>query len=73
MSARDWAAEMFGDAISDLRAKLVSEGWFGRRVPEPGGQDLGWLRQPEVTAPAVHAPEPAHQPALHEQDRGIDR
>lgn len=34
--ARDWFAEAFGAAASDVRAKLIDEAWFGRNMPEPG-------------------------------------
>ncbi len=31
----DWFAESFGDAISDIREKLVEEPWFGRPSTPP--------------------------------------
>ena len=53
-----------GDAISDVRHKVVEEGWFGRQVTDahPAGM-------PEITAPEIHPPsksegsvwEPPHQ------------
>jgi len=27
---RDWFAEAFGGAVSDIRQKLIDEAWFGR-------------------------------------------
>ncbi|MFN7388404.1 hypothetical protein [Brevundimonas sp.] len=33
-----------GDAVADIRSKLIDEGWFGRRVGERpgGGMGQGW-------------------------------
>lgn len=35
----------FGQAVDDIRAKLIDEAWFGRRAASPRQfepQDLGW-------------------------------
>lgn len=36
MTQRDWFAEAFGRAVTDIREKLVEEPWFGRRLARPG-------------------------------------
>lgn len=30
-----------GDALADVRSKLIDEGWFGRRGPNAPGRSLG--------------------------------
>lgn len=42
--------EALGDAVADIRSKLIDEGWFGRRAGERpgGGQGLGW------DGPSIH-------------------
>jgi hypothetical protein len=40
----------FGQALADIRGKLIDEGWFGRRAAPPRQFDvspLGWERAPE--------------------------
>ncbi len=37
--ALDAVAEELGRAISDVRAKLIDEGFWGRKVPEPQHHD----------------------------------
>ncbi len=32
---RDWFADAFGGAVSDIRQKLIDEAWFGRRPAAP--------------------------------------
>lgn len=78
-----WGA--MGDAVADIRSKLIDEGWFGRRVGERPGGGLadGW------NGPSIHntprdlprgpsfeeawaVREPAEQPG-HERDVGMDR
>ncbi len=63
--SRDWYIDAFGHPIADIRAKLIDEGWFGRRTNEPS-HDLGWMRD------AQDKPEPTHQPS-RDPDHGIDR
>lgn len=48
MSERD-VAKGIGDAVADVRSKLIDEGWFGRRGPSASSPsaDLGW----ELDAP----------------------
>lgn len=64
------AVEAVGSGIADARAKLIDEGWFGRRSPEAHEQgDLMerlYASHPElfVSEPQQHSPE---------QDHGIDR
>lgn len=64
------AVEAVGAGIDDVRAKLLDEGWFGRRTPEPHQQgdllDRLYDRHPEFfsSEPQQHSPE---------QDHGIDR
>ncbi|RJG55391.1 hypothetical protein D0Z70_08250 [Sphingobium terrigena] len=63
--SRDWFAEAFGATVDDVRAKLIDEGWFSRRSPEPWSRgDLGWSRddQPRSSTP--------DDPTM---ERGIDR
>lgn len=40
-----------GEAISDVRHKVVEEGWFGRQVT-----DANPLAMPEITAPEISPP-----------------
>jgi hypothetical protein len=65
-------ADEVGAAIADVRSKLIEEGFWGRKPPEPGrgGQDLGWIRQDEGARDnGVHnAPQPDP-----EQDHSIER
>ena len=35
-----WGA--VGDAVADIRSKLIDEGWFGRRVGDRPGGAQGW-------------------------------
>jgi|GEM_PF-4086908 len=71
---RDWFVDAFGHPIADARAKLIDEGWFGRKTSEPQRDtDLGWFRAdhstPSASDPSARepsAPEPDH-------DHGIDR
>jgi hypothetical protein len=59
------AADEIGNAIADARAKLIDEGWFGRRTPEPHQHhDLEWSRD-DHPSPA-ESQSPTH-------DHGIDR
>jgi len=46
----DWLFRAFGDAIADVREKVVETGWYGRPLTDRGAdrpaensQDLGWL------------------------------
>lgn len=43
-----WGA--LGDAVADIRNKLIDEGWFGRRIGERTGSGLsaGW------DGPSIH-------------------
>lgn len=40
-----------GDAVSDIRSKLIEEGWFGRRSGAPSG---GASLASDWTGPTVH-------------------
>lgn len=48
MTQRDWFTEGFGQAIADIRQKLVEEPWFGRSGTLSNGMEpsmsetLGW-------------------------------
>lgn len=65
---RDWFAQTFGQAVADMRAKLIDEAWFGRRVPEPHGpNDLGWSRDDDPS------PERETRSQEPDQEHGIDR
>lgn len=80
--ARDWFAEAFGAAASDVRAKLIDEAWFGRRVPEPGRDndpgcspgdhpapnETGFATWLKTYVRALESEQPAQEP-----DHGIDR
>lgn len=70
--AFDVAASEARTAIADSRNKLIDEGWFGRKTPEPhGSHDLGWTLPDREKG---NAPEPqAHEPAKPDPERGIDR
>lgn len=49
---RDWVAETFGKAVTDIREKLVEEPWFGKAVtadhaqqpakPRSMAEAMGW-------------------------------
>lgn len=93
--SNDWLAETYGratdavgNAIGDVRNKLVFEGWFGRKTAEPRQQnDLGWSHDhPSVSDRADQSqslaerlgwdlPDGKSQFHTHqqEQDRGLDR
>ncbi|KDP95308.1 hypothetical protein ER13_04055 [Brevundimonas sp. EAKA] len=34
---------VFGEVVADMRAKLIDEGWFGRRTPDRPGDALANL------------------------------
>lgn len=58
---RQWFLDSFGAPVADIRAKLIEEAWFGRRVSEPlQSKDWGWLRE-------------EHQPHGHSADLSPDR
>jgi hypothetical protein len=46
-----------GDAVADIRSKLIDEGWFGRRGPSAAVTPSGW--------PPLE-PEPHHPRLNHE-------
>lgn len=91
MAKSDWYARAFGAvadevgaAIADVRAKLIEEGFWGRKPPEPGrgGHDLGWMRGHEGSGESVldqlYARDPSQfvQPQdrdTPEQDHDIER
>lgn len=60
MNGRNWLTEAFGAAVTDIRAHVVEEAWFGRPLSKPNverhdaAHDLGWAieRQP----PLAHEP-----------------
>ncbi|MEK7342770.1 MAG: hypothetical protein AABZ73_02995 [Pseudomonadota bacterium] len=63
--SRDWFTDAFGATVDDIWAKLINEGWYARRSPEPWSRgDLGWTHgeQPRSSAP--------ENPDI---ERGIDR
>ena len=91
---RDWFAQAFGrtadaigDAIGDVRDKVILEGWTGRKFPErDAGNDLGWFQnQPSAPQPAEGSAldqfydrlSPAERAEFFceppEQDHGIER
>ena len=79
MSARDWVADLFGDALADARSKLIDESWFGRRAPERNASaDFGWgieRQHPEVQelwSTEGRSTEPEHAPPPQDIERGID-
>lgn len=41
LTMRDWFAEAFGSAVSDIRQKLIDEAWFGRRPVSPADSREG--------------------------------
>lgn len=71
---RQWFLDSFGAPVADVRAKLIEEAWFGRRVSEPfQTKDLGWMlgdRSPHA-AGAEHTPDRSTDHA-RDQHRGID-
>lgn len=65
LSMADWFKESFGAAVDDIRAKLIEEGWFGRRTVDPSSHSLGWSLGDH---PKGQSPSP--QPDLgHDLDR----
>lgn len=80
-SMRKWLADMLGraadtvgDAVSDARAKLIDEAWFGRRTSEGGERSgLGWFPDhPSASERTIPSHERDRDPRPQEQDRGID-
>jgi len=71
---RQWFLDSFGAPVADIRAKLIEEAWFGRRVSEPfQSKDLGWMR--EEQSPRAHNAElnPYRSPDhARDQNRGVD-
>lgn len=65
-------ADGVGAAVTDIEAKLIEEGVWGRKPPEPGrgGFDLGWMREDHGTRDAGVHNSPQSDP---EQDHSIDR
>lgn len=65
-------ADEVGAAIADVRAKLIEEGVWGRKVPEPGrgSHDLGWTREDHSARDADIHNTPQPDP---EQDHCIER
>ena len=76
-------ADEVGAAIADVRAKLIEEGVWGRKPPEPGrgGFDLGWMREDQGARDndaidQLYARDPSQfvaPPTPPEQDHSIDR
>lgn len=78
-----WGAA--GDALADIRSKLIDEGWFGRRGPSTGqnlAQDWGGPSIHDTPSDLPRGPSfeeawAVREPASHEMDRaqeiGIDR
>ncbi len=58
---RDWFTASFGAAVEDIRAKLIDEGWFGRRTAERAARDdLGWSIDHPRDSVAAHQPNHDH-------------
>ena len=58
---RDWFTESFGAALDDIRAKLIDEGWFGRRTADHAARgDLGWSIDHPREPAAAHEPNHDH-------------
>jgi len=84
MTQRDWFTEGFGQAVADIRQKLVEEPWFGRAVTPANGMEpslsetLGWTlpgNQEQGLDAALDAMsrEPAAAVAAPERDRGQEQ
>lgn len=60
-----------GNAVADLRAKLVDEAWYGRVVSERDGQQV----QPIAGWPQAREAQPEASDHQHDSvaDRDIDR
>ncbi len=67
-SAWDQLAKGFGDAIADIREKVVEEPMYGRVINERESASLQWPQAVEVT----NQPEPARE-REQAQDKDIDR
>lgn len=69
----DQLVRSFGNAITDVREKLVEEAWFGRttaaqeRMSEQVGNELGWT-QPEP-AKALDAFKESYWQSMDDQQR----
>lgn len=80
MASGFWDALLggFGDAIADVRSKLIDEGWFGRTdgvAPEPAQTSEHGLYGPPRTFDKLWAPR-APDDAVRGPERdapGIDR
>ena len=81
--AVDGVAGEIGSGIADIRDKLVSEGFFGRRVPDAKpSNDLGWTVDKDEpfdfeaffkAYPEHFAAAPEPQASERDHDHGIDR
>ena len=86
--AADWIAQQIGEAATDIRRRVVEEGWFGKPQDGPGvkldapspaaddGPASAWDWAPDPRA-AEAMREPAQERAVEppspaEPDRGID-
>lgn len=71
---RQWFLDSFGAPIADVRAKLIEEAWFGRRVSEPvESKDWSWMREEQTPRAASADHNPDRSPhRSRDDDRGID-
>ena len=74
MAEHSWMADLYGelgDAVADIRQKVVEEGYFGRAVTQ---LDMDAPQWPESTEPELGAQEPAQNiEQEHSPDLDIDR
>jgi hypothetical protein len=64
----DQLTKGLGNAIADLREKVVEEPWFGRTVTERESLTIQWPEAKE--AQSINSAEPEHS---HEPEQDFDR
>ena len=60
-----WFARTFGEAIDDVRAKLIDEAWFSRRTAHPYSR----FHEPEGSGER----DQGQERDIHGNERGVDR
>lgn len=76
----DFLFDLGRDAVADVRAKLIDEGWFGRRTPDANraAHDLGWGQGASPTLDDFEKQWAVREPGDGERtapvpDHGMDR
>lgn len=61
------------DAVSDIREKVVEEGWFGRSLSEGQGHESERPHWPDAREPGSHARDVEREFGRNTPDLDIDR